>query len=123
MTACETVIALLARLTKAEIMSRTHAQGWAIAPVNTAADIAHDEQLAARDYYQQVEHPGLDRSLTLIGPFAKLSGTPAPPGRRAPMLGEHNADILQGELGLSGEELVASEAARAICSAPEGAGR
>ena len=79
MTACESVIAgLLARLTKAEIMSRTHARGWAIAPVNTAADIAHDEQLAARDYYQQVEHPGLDRSLTLIGPFAKLSETPAP---------------------------------------------
>ena len=124
MTACETVIAgLLARLTKAEIMSRTHAQGWAIAPVNTVADIAHDEQLAARDYYQQVEHPGLDRSLTLIGPFAKLSGTPAPPGRRAPMLGEHNADILQGELGLSGEELVALEAAGVICSAREGAGR
>ena len=120
---------LLARLTKAEIMSRTHAQGWAIAPVNTAADIAHDEQLAARDYYQQVEHPGLDRSLTLIGPFAKLSGTPAPPGRRAPMLGEHNADILQGELGLSGEELATLEAAGVIGSARQigsvgrGAGR
>lgn len=97
-------------------MSRTHAHGWAIAPVNTTADIAHDEQLAARDYYQQVEHPGLDRSLTLIGPFAKLSGTPAPSGRRAPMLGEHNADILQGELGLGGEELAALEAAGVIGS-------
>jgi crotonobetainyl-CoA:carnitine CoA-transferase CaiB-like acyl-CoA transferase len=108
MAACEAVIAgLLARLTKAEIMSRTHARGWAIAPVNTAADIAHDEQLAARDYYQQVEHPGLERSLTLIGPFAKLSGTPAPPARRAPMLGEHNAEVLRGELGLTEEEFAA----------------
>jgi benzylsuccinate CoA-transferase BbsE subunit len=118
MTACESVIAgLLARLTKAEIMSRTHARGWAIAPVNTAADIAHDEQLAARDYFQRVEHPGLDRSLTLIGPFAKLSETPAPATRRAPMLGEHNTDILQGELGLSGEELAALAAAGVIGSA------
>ncbi len=109
MTACEAVIAgLLARLTKVEIMSRTHARGWAIAPVNTAADIAHDEQLAARDYYQQVEHPGLDRSLTLIGPFAKLSGTPAPPARRAPMLGEHNAEVLRDELGLTEEEFAAA---------------
>ena len=64
-----------------------------------------------------------------IGPFAKLSGTPAPPGRRAPMLGEHNADILQGELGLGGEELAALEAAgvigsaRRIGSVGRGAGR
>jgi crotonobetainyl-CoA:carnitine CoA-transferase CaiB-like acyl-CoA transferase len=124
MTACETVIAdLLARLTKAEIMSRVHAKGWAIAPVNTSEDIARDEQLAARDYYQQVEHPGLDRGLTLIGPFAKLSGTPAPPARRAPMLGEHNVDILQGELGLGGEEFAALEAAGVIGPAGAGAGR
>ena len=104
-------------------MSRVDASGWAIAPVNTAEDIARDRQLAARDYYQQVEHPGLDRSLTLVGPFAKLSGSPAPAARRAPMLGEHNADILRGELGLSGEEFAALEAAGVIGSAGRGAGR
>ena len=94
--------------------------GFVFAPVNTAEDIAHDQQLAARDYYQQVEHPGLDRSLTLIGPFAKLSGSPAPATRRAPMLGEHNADILQGDLGLSGAECAALEAAGVIGSAGQG---
>jgi benzylsuccinate CoA-transferase BbsE subunit len=122
--ACEEVIAgLLAGLTKAEIMSRVDAHGWAIAPVNTAEDIARDRQLAAREYYQQVEHPGLDRSLTLVGPFAKLSGSPAPAARRAPMLGEHNADILLGELGLSGEEFAALEAAGVTGPAGRGAGQ
>ncbi len=124
MTACEEVIAdLLSRFGKAEVMSRAHASGWAIAPVNTAEDIAHDQQLAARDYYQQVEHPGLDRTLTLIGPFAKLSGSPAPPTRRAPMLGEHNVDILQGELGLPDRELADLEAAGVIGSAGQGVSR
>ena len=65
-------------------MRRADAKGWAVAPVNDASDIAHDVQLASRDYYQQVEHPALDRSLTLIGPFAKLSGTPAPPTGAGP---------------------------------------
>ena len=116
--ACEEAIAgLLAKLTKAEIMERVDVNGWAIAPVNTAEDIAHDRQLAAREYYQQVEHPGLDRSLTLVGPFAKLSASPAPAARRAPMLGEHTIDILQGELGLSGAEFAALEAAGVIGSA------
>ena len=64
-----------------------------------------------------MEHPGLGRSLTLVGPFAKLSGSPAPAARRAPMLGEHNADIMQGELGLSGEEFAALKAAGVIGSA------
>jgi crotonobetainyl-CoA:carnitine CoA-transferase CaiB-like acyl-CoA transferase len=115
MAACEEAIAgLLARHTKAEIMRRADAKGWAVAPVNDASDIAHDLQLASRDYYQQVEHPALDRSLTLIGPFAKLSGTPAPPTRRSPMLGEHTVDILQGELKLSDEEIAALAVGRVI---------
>jgi crotonobetainyl-CoA:carnitine CoA-transferase CaiB-like acyl-CoA transferase len=119
--ACENAIQdQLSRFTKAEIMHRADRKGWAIAPVNTPEDIAHDPQLAFRDYYQQVEHPALDRSLTLIGPFAKLSGSPAPPTRRAPMLGEHTVEILQGELKLSGDELAALEAAGVIGTAAQG---
>jgi crotonobetainyl-CoA:carnitine CoA-transferase CaiB-like acyl-CoA transferase len=121
MAACEEAIAgLLARHTKAEIIRRADAKGWAVAPVNDPADIAHDVQLASRDYFQQVEHPALDRSLTLIGPFAKLSGTPAPPTRRAPMLGEHTVEILQGELKLSDEEIAALESAGVIGTAGQG---
>lgn len=115
MAACEAAISgLLLRLTKAEIVSRADANGWVIAPVSTMEDVAHDRQLAARDYFQQVAHPGLGRDLTLVGPFAKLTGTPAPPARRAPMLGEHNADVLQGELGLSDDEFTALESAGVI---------
>src|SRR5260221_700495 len=78
------------------------------------ADVAHDRQLAARGYFQQVAHPGLDRDLTLVGPFAKLSASPAPAARRAPMLGEHTADVLQGVLGITDAILRALTSAGAI---------
>ncbi len=98
MAACEAAISeLLLRLTKAELANRADASGWVIAPVNTMEDVSRDRQLLARDYYQRVTHPGLDRELTLVGPFARLSASPARPARRAPMLGEHNAQVLAGE--------------------------
>jgi benzylsuccinate CoA-transferase BbsE subunit len=122
LTACNAAISdLLPRVTKAEILSRSDANGWVVAPVSTLADVAGDRQLAARNFYQQVEHPGLGRDITLAGPFARLSGSPAPPARRAPILGEHTAEVLQGELGLTAAEFAALEAAGVIGSASEGA--
>jgi len=122
LAACDAAISdLLLRVTKAEIVSRSDANGWVVAPVSTMADVARDRQLAARSFYQQVEHPGLGRDLTLAGPFARFSGTPAPPAWRAPMLGEHTAEVLRGELGLTAAEFAALEAADVIGSASQGA--
>jgi len=121
LAACDAAISdLLQSVTKAEIVSRSDANGWVVAPVATMADVAHDRQLAARDFYQQVEHPGLDRELTLAGPFARLSEFPAAAARRAPMLGEHTAQILQGELGIGEGELAALEAAGVVSSLRQG---
>lgn len=115
--ACEAAIGqLLGRLTKSEIIRRADASGWVIAPVNTMADVAHDRQLAARGYFQQVTHQGLGREITLAGPFARLSASPTPAARPAPMLGEHNADVLRGDLGLDAREYAALEDTGVIAS-------
>lgn len=93
---CEAEITeLLARLPRAEILDRARRRGWQVLPVGTVEDVANDEQLAARQYFQRVVHNG--REMTLAGPFARLSATPAPPARRAPLLGEHN-DVILGIL-------------------------
>ena len=55
-------------------------------------------QLAARDYWKQIEVPALGDSLTLPGPPVLLSETPWVVDRPAPMLGEHNAAVF-AELG------------------------
>jgi crotonobetainyl-CoA:carnitine CoA-transferase CaiB-like acyl-CoA transferase len=62
-------------------------------PVNTAADIARDPHVAARDMVVEVEHPH-GRSLRIVGTPIKLSETPPGHFRRAPLLGEHTAAVL-----------------------------
>ena len=52
-------------------------------------------QLAARDYWQTVEHPELGRSVRYPGPFARFSATPIRYRRRPPTVGEHNARDLR----------------------------
>jgi len=115
LAACDAVISdLLLRLPKAEIARRSDDSGWVVAPVATMADVASDRQLAARDFYQRVNHPGLNRDLELVGPFARLSGSPAPPARRAPMLGEHTADVMSADIGLTAKDIRALELAGVV---------
>jgi crotonobetainyl-CoA:carnitine CoA-transferase CaiB-like acyl-CoA transferase len=100
--------------TKKEIWENILKRRLLAAPINSVADIAADSQLKARDYFVEVEHRGLGRSLTLPGPFAKMSVTPIGPAGPAPQLGEHNHEIYGGLLGRSAEELVRLQAAGAI---------
>ena len=52
-----------------------------------------------------VEHPELGRCFTYPGEAAIYNGSPWRISRRAPRIGEHNVEILCGELGLSAGEL------------------
>ncbi len=76
-----------------------------IAPVSTTKDITEDIQLAARDFWVEIPHPELGRNIPYCGPFIKLSETPIKYRRRAPLIGEHNKEILGGELGITDAEL------------------
>ena len=65
-----------------------------IAPCQTVEDIAQSEQLAARDFWRELEYPGIGDTLTHLGPFIKMSETPIQIARPAPELGEHSQEIL-----------------------------
>jgi len=52
-----------------------------------------DPQVLARGMVVDSEHPVLGRLKTL-GSAIKMSGTPADPSRRAPLLGEHTDAVL-----------------------------
>ena len=62
-------------------------------PVNTAAHIARDPHVAAREMIVDVEHPA-GRTVGIVGSPIKLTGTPVGPFVRAPLLGEHTAEVL-----------------------------
>lgn len=77
-------------------------------PVATPRDLLDHPQLHARRYFQELRHPELDSSITYPGPFVKCEGKAgAGLRRRPPLIGEHNREVYQGELGLTLEELVA----------------
>ena len=66
-------------------------------------------QLAYRRFFEEVHHPVIGRSRYSTLPM-RFSGRPERfHGRHAPLLGEHNAELL-GELGLTRSEIGALEA-------------
>lgn len=65
--------------------------------VQTPEDLANCPQLAVRDYYQEVDHPVIGK-IRVPFRFFNLSSGPATYRRPAPLLGQHNAELL-AELG------------------------
>ncbi|UCB43618.1 MAG: CoA transferase [Dehalococcoidales bacterium] len=75
-------------------------------PQFDTTDVLESVQLGAREFWVDVEHPELATTLTYPGPFAKLTETPIRITRRAPLIGEHNREIYEEELGIPDEEIV-----------------
>ncbi len=73
--------------------------------VSTPEDLAKNPQLKARHWLQQVDHDHLGATVDYAGPPYRLHETPWAIRSRAPLPGEHNADVFTGELGLSAQEL------------------
>ena len=82
-------------------------------PRNTK-DICESIQLQSRNYWVNLYHPELGEAVTYCGPSSGLSETPIVYRRRAPLIGEHNAEIYGGELGLCQERMAALKKARVI---------
>lgn len=79
--------------TKKELYASGQALGLSVSPIATTQDVANDDQLLARGFFVDVEHPELARTIPYPGPPYRLSRTPARIRRRAPMLGEHAVEI------------------------------
>jgi crotonobetainyl-CoA:carnitine CoA-transferase CaiB-like acyl-CoA transferase len=100
--------------TKAELFEGAVKRRILLFPVATTRDIMQNTQLQARGYFRQIFHPDLSTMITYPGPFVRASATPLDLRRLAPKIGEHNAEIYLGDLGLTREELVRLREAGAI---------
>ena len=89
---------------KWEITTLAQELKMAFTPVLTPGELADDEQLKARGFFVQAEHPAMGK-VTYPGASFKMSETPSRIGK-APLLGEGN-EAIYGGLGLSGEDLAA----------------
>ncbi len=91
--------------TKAKILEDALKYNAQVYPLNSCAEIAGNRQLAAREYWVELEHPELGTSITYPGPWAKTTEVAPTVLRRAPLIGEHNEEIYRDELGIDKTEL------------------
>ena len=71
--------------------------GLAVGVVNAPEEAFEDAHIRARGFHTPVHHEDLGRTITYPGAPYALQGSPWAISRRAPKLGEHNAEVL-GEL-------------------------
>ena len=85
-------------------------------PVATPSDLRRHPQLEAREYFTPMKHSESGAMVDFPGAFIKSGdgSSIAALRRRAPRVGEHNVEILCGEMGLSAGALEALRRAGAI---------
>jgi len=91
--------------TKAEMMDGAIKFRIMLYPIATAEDIYNSPQLATRDFWAEVEHPELNTTIKYPGKWANNSENPPVISRRAPLIGEHNNEIYEGELNITEDSL------------------
>ena len=69
------------------------------APVNTMQQLSENEHLSERKFFELLEQPGIG-TIKVPGMPSRYARTPWALRRPAPRLGEHNEEIVRGELGI-----------------------
>ena len=100
--------------TKKELYDFSAQSGGGSIPSFGADEIMENPQLAAREFWERVEHPELGDTIAYPGAPVKISEAPWKIRRRAPLIGEHNEEIYEKELGLTKEKLAILKQAKVI---------
>jgi len=100
----EAIMAFLKMHTMAELYEGALKRNHWLVPIGTPASVFEDKQLAYRQFWQGVDHPELDATLTYPGWPIKQSETPWRLQRRPPLIGEHNEEIIEGTQTVAGGE-------------------
>jgi crotonobetainyl-CoA:carnitine CoA-transferase CaiB-like acyl-CoA transferase len=91
-------------LPKMEVFARTKAYRIPCAPVRTAPEVMNDPHMHERGMLDRIEHPELGEIVVPATPL-RLHGTDRVEAGPSPTIGQHNAEIYGGWLGLSAEEI------------------
>ncbi len=85
--------------TKDEILKICMEHRVPCVPVRTIDEVLEDSQLNSRDFFQELRHPEAEVFRYPGAPY-RMEGTPCRYVRPAPTLGQHNEEVLCGELGV-----------------------
>ena len=106
------VTAFTSRFLKEDLAELMQKNGIPGLPVNSPSDFMKDPHIQARGFFANVNHPVLGTFAQPGSPFM-IDGQRCAPSP-APLLGQHNDDVLCGELGLSANELAVLAAEKVI---------
>ncbi|MCH8333257.1 CoA transferase, partial [Candidatus Sumerlaeota bacterium] len=101
----------------AALMARLQSIGVMACTVGDARDLVDDPQLAHDRFWVELDHADIGRR-RFPGLPIHLGRTPATFRRAAPLLGEHNAEVLREILGLGAGEIKALKSAGVITDRP-----
>lgn len=88
-----------------ELLEEMLAKGFAAAPVLTIDQIVQDEHISGvRNMFPKIEHPALGE-VRVTNQAIKMSSGDPEPQRPSPLMGQHNEEILCGELGYTEEKM------------------
>ena len=87
-----------------DITELLQSHGVAAFPVMGAEERLFNPHFLERGLYSNIEHPSLGAE-PIFNLMWKLDGQPPAIRRHAPLLGEHNREVLGGLLGISNEEI------------------
>jgi benzylsuccinate CoA-transferase BbsE subunit len=99
--------------TKREALDAAISRNISLCPLLGMQDLLDDPNLAAREFWSPIEHPELKTTIPYPRQFARSSENQMATRIRAPLIGEHNAEIY-GEIGLSRDRIAALRQAGVI---------
>jgi crotonobetainyl-CoA:carnitine CoA-transferase CaiB-like acyl-CoA transferase len=88
---------------KHEVTDALASKSVPIGPINSIKDIMENKQYAFRDYFKELEHPVAGKHKYAGWPY-KMTASPPKFSRSAPLLREHNHEVVCGELQYSEKE-------------------
>jgi crotonobetainyl-CoA:carnitine CoA-transferase CaiB-like acyl-CoA transferase len=100
-----------------DLMDELQSLGIPAGAVMSGPELLDDPQLAARGGFLEQDRPGVGVKHYPSQPYRFRFAT-SPAGRRAPLLGEHTAEVLGERLGLTGEALAELERDDVIGTVP-----
>lgn len=97
-----------------ELTRQLQAAGIAAFPSANALHLDRDEHLRTRAIWEQVHHPRIGR-VQVMGAHFMIDGERPPVWTAAPLLGEHNEEVLRDLLGLSEEDIRSLVSESIVC--------
>lgn len=105
----DAIVRIAGALGAYEFFTEAQQRGFQCGVIYSPEEAMADPQMEARGFPVEVEHPEIGRRIRYPGAPYRFSATPWAVRRRAPLIGEDNAEVY-GEVGLSVEEIEALQA-------------